>query len=172
MSSDDDQKLWDYAIEQEKYIVQQFGFAVIGIGALFYVYTLVSSVHFRTLVAMTGLGICIIIWMHSFAASKDREAIFDDLKNTAIRKRHMKAAQWRNKSPVKYFYFGVLRPITYFSSLLALAWFLLTVSNLAIIWFNYQIPFLIFEKIGIVAMLMTFLLLIYQTRKQRQKYEA
>jgi hypothetical protein len=164
-------KLWAFAMGQEGFIIQEFGTAIVGIGALFFAYgELTSSVFIRVLIALIGLGSSMVIWIHSFGASMDRKGVFDYLGGSPIRVAHKKVASWRSKRRYLIFYPSTLRIITYFSGLVALAWLLLVINGFDYIWYGRTIPFKDFEYSLLLSLCLTLVLLIFRRLGDKKKY--
>ena len=134
-------------LTQGDVMLQQFGTAVVGIGALFFAYGEVLPLkHFylNLIIALVGLGATFIVWMNAFGSIKQRKAIENDLKDSPTAKRLMyrydKMNKWRDNLP---FYYRVTRMEMYFSALVFLSW-------LTILAIQFNVPRLLVLVIDLV----------------------
>ena len=128
----EDDKLWDYMIKQDEYVVQEFFTAVIGIGALFFAYgSITQSPYIRLAVAFIGLGASVIVWTHEVGAHKQAAELKKVIGPTRLMQRWNEALEWRGKSWYKYVYHPSTRLMAYFSALVTLAWVLIIINDAA-----------------------------------------
>jgi hypothetical protein len=165
-----EEKLWELAMNEENFIIQEFSTAVIGIGALFFAYGEIHSLNLRLLISLIGLGSSLIVCIHSLGASKDRQAVLDILDATPLREKHKAIASWRSEGIYRLIYWSTLRIISYFSGLVAISWLLLATSNFTLIQWDFYIPFNDKEWVGFAWLLFACALLIYRKVIDNRKY--
>jgi hypothetical protein len=141
--SDEDKELWRFMLTQDDYVVQEFGTAVIGIGALFFAYAeTVSVAHIRligVIIALVGLAASLIVWMHIWGAIQQSKAIRDNLKINLLT-RYNKIMKWRDKPLNRLFFYPTSRLMLYASTFFFLSW-LSILSRLSGVPFNLIIIF-------------------------------
>ena len=119
-----DEHLWQYLINQDLHIVQEFGIGIVGIGALMWAYDSVTSPYIKEIIALIGLGGSLILWMHIFGAGREFLVFKEELKknNQAFFKKFDDARSWRKKGMYRFLYYPVTRLMTYFMGLVSWAW--------------------------------------------------
>ena len=136
-----DKELWDYLISQDQYLVQEFGLGIVGIGALLWAYGSLVSVNdstailLRNVIALTGLGGSLILWLHIFGTRKEAAALVDELEKTSpeIIERYRKVRSWRRKGLSRYLYIPTGRIMTYFAGLVTWTWFSIILLTLKLV---------------------------------------
>ncbi len=129
--STDDENLWNYAIAQDQYVVQEFGLGIVGIGALFFAYSSISSFYLQVLIALVGLGGSFTMWMHMFGADKEFKEIKNKLSGDFVKK-FDDAQSWRRNGINRFIYLSVKRLMTYFMGMVCVAWFTIILYHLGI----------------------------------------
>lgn len=173
MKDDDvNEKLWNYAMSEESFVVQEFALAVTGIGALFFAYGQITSSPLRLLISLIGLGASSIICMHALGASKDRKAVFDRLreKNDPVRLAHMMVTSWRGKGRYNIIYQSTLRLITYFTGLVAIAWLVIAYANISLLVYDKPVRYQEFEFPGILLLAVVIALVAYRKYEDYSNY--
>lgn len=129
MTSDfSDDKLWDFYVQQDFYVFQEFSTGIIGIGALFFAYgELIKSVPFvANVIAFLGLGGSLVLWIHMYGARKDGQALTSELglsnrHNISVRMGRVRG--WRHRDRfARILYFPPSLIAAYFMGLSALGW--------------------------------------------------
>ena len=132
---EDFEKVWDYVISQEQYNIQELATSIIGIGALFFAYGTVPVGFLRNIIALIGLGASFVLWTHSWAARVDarsgRKYLSDHFRPSQVAGHVNKIQSWRSESYAKWLYHPVTRLAVYFQGLVAFAWVLILVNDLA-----------------------------------------
>jgi hypothetical protein len=123
----DDKELWDFMLQQDNVMLQQFGTAVIGIGALIFAYAQIVPLHLlflNIIVALIGLAASLIVWMNMYGSIQQGRAIRDNLRATRspLMQRYDQIMEWRDKRVNHWVYYPVKRLEMYFSALVSLAW--------------------------------------------------
>jgi hypothetical protein len=120
MDKETGKAIWDMARQQENYVIQAFGLAVTGLGALFFAHGLILNAHLRIVISMTGLVASLFLWVHGYGALRDRNEAFKMLRQESetrpLMLAHDKITKWRSKN---LFYFPVTRLVIYFAGVLA-----------------------------------------------------
>jgi len=144
---DDDKELWELTLSQDNTMLQQFGTAVIGIGALFFAYaeiaygaTSVEGHHefLLIIIALIGFAASIIVWMNMFGSIQQGKAIRDELRvskspaTVKLFQRYDKIMRWRDQDGNHWKYYPVKRLEMYFSALVSLAWVTIIATNLGV----------------------------------------
>lgn len=121
----EDKELWQYFLNQDLYIPQEFGIGVIGIGALLIGYAQTSSPNIKLLIALIGMSASFILWMHMFGARKEREQVQKVLEKTNIDffKKFNDARSWRHKGIYRFIYYPVTLLMIFFMGLVTIVWF-------------------------------------------------
>lgn len=119
-----DKDIWEHALNQDRYIFQEFGLAIIGIGALFVAYGSIHDFFLEQIIALIGITGGFTLWMHIFGSRKEIEAIKEVLKknNSGFVEQFHNIQAWRNNRWYRLSYYPVTRIMTYFLSLLTWAW--------------------------------------------------
>ena len=119
-----DEHLWQYVINQDTYIVQEFGIGIVGIGALLWAYGSVTSDLHET-IAWIGLGGSMVLWMHIFGARKEFSEGVKELRknNKTFFERFDRVKSWRKVGIYRVLYQPVTRLMAYFMGLVSWAWF-------------------------------------------------
>lgn len=132
-----DKELWDYAISQHQFLIQEFGLGIVGIGALLWAYgSFVSvvdpnTVFLRNLIAWIGLGGSFILWVHIYGTVKEFDSVIEEIGKTSPEfiKRFSEARSWRLKGANRIVYTPVSRLMTYFAGLVTWIWFSIILLN-------------------------------------------
>jgi len=99
----DDEKLWDWASKMDDVSVNQFGLAIVGIGALFFAYGQVPYPHVRLLIALIGFAGSLILWLHLYATRKEYVQMKEKVKVRRVDfvKTFKEAQSWRKKASIR-----------------------------------------------------------------------
>jgi hypothetical protein len=139
MTSDEEQRLWEWAVKLDETAVTEFATGIVGIGALFFAYGQVAFVNTRILIALIGLGGSIILWLHLYATRKDIVSIRNELNREkgSFVVRLSKLQAWRNQGRNRVLYYPVSRLMTYFMGLVSWGWIVIVIRRLN--WFSFGI---------------------------------
>jgi hypothetical protein len=140
MTTEEERRLWDWAVKLDETSVSEFATGIVGIGALFFAYGQVASVNTRMLIALIGLGGSIILWLHLYATRTDIRAIRGELNREggsfyAVRLSKLQA--WRNQGWNRVLYYPVSRLMTYFMGLVSWGWIAIVIRRLN--WLSFGI---------------------------------
>ena len=158
-----DKDIWEHALNQDRYIFQEFGLAIIGIGALFFAYGSTDDIFLKHIIALIGVASGFTLWMHIFGSRKEFDAIKQELeeKNSDFIKKFQKIQAWRNKGWYRLYY-SVTGIMTYFLSLITWAWIAIFIKP-------YVSSFSIII-LSIIVLLSVIGLAIYRRIKNGKKY--
>jgi len=167
IDKDNAKAIWDWAIGLDNYVTQAFALAVTGIGALFFAYGQILNTHLRVVISLTGLGASLVLVYFTNTAWKDRDGAFRLLRKDPVAVELMSlyddAKRWRNRGAWKWAYFPVAGTILAFSAILAMAWFLILVSNLGYsVYGKSVIPWAVSEWVVTAFVILVVVLLVRQ----------
>ena len=126
------EKLWEWASKMEDVSFDQFGLAIVGIGALFFAYGQVPFPHTRLLIALIGLAASVVLWFHMYATRKQYLTIKELLRDHKLVKAIVDVQSWKDKGVFKIFYHHVSRVMSYFMALVSWAWLAIILARLGI----------------------------------------
>jgi hypothetical protein len=152
-----DRDIWEYLLNQDPYIPQEFGIGIVGIGALFFAYGSVTSVAIRGLIALIGMAGSFVLWMHMFGARKEFEQTRKVLEksNKDFFQKFDEARSWRYKGIYWFIYYPVTQLMAYFMGLISIAWSIIILKSLGV-------PLQVLTYLVIVIMILFFANAIYQ----------
>lgn len=163
----EDDKFWAMMLGENQYIIQEFGTAVIGIGALFFAFAQVSGSfpQLKVGIALIGLGASFVVWMHAWGSHINADSIKASLRemNPELVERYEQVMSWRSQGKRRAFYYPVTALVTYFSALVTLGW----VNLLLRVLFN--VSFLALLIIDCAAFSVVFLRAITEREKKQSK---
>ena len=129
---DTDEILWNMAIAQESHVVTELGTSLIGIGALFFAYASLSASPVQPIIALIGLGGSAILWLHCFAANRDRDGALTALSKSSgfssTRSAVRAIGGWRD-SGFGRLYVPLTAATTWFMGWVALAWLWILITR-------------------------------------------
>ncbi len=154
----DDEKLWEWASKMDDVSVNQFGLAIVGIGALFFAYSQVPYPHVRLLIALIGLAGSLILWLHLYATRAEYVQFKEKVKSSRddFVKRFKDAQSWRKKGVNKILYHPVSRLMTYFMALVSWAWLTIILSRASLVSFS------VLAYVSVAILIFTFGLTLYR----------
>jgi hypothetical protein len=166
--SEEDKKLWDFLIESNNHVINQFDTMIVGIGALFFAYGQSYNLFIiRMLIGMIGFGSSVIMTMLYHNSQEDREHIEEELKGTHLMQRYKRAVSWRDRGLNRYFYFRAARLVKYGSVLLGAMWMMLVIRDLGRI-FGFSFNFFVYLWTGVLlAVVLGVLTIIQKIRDMR-----
>jgi len=146
-------KLWELASRQDQHLLDEFGIAIVGIGALFFAYGSIHTTSVKLIVALIGLGASLILWNDMNASKKEYDAILRLIakRNTPFVKA-LKEIWSSSGFLTKRFEEPTARIMSYFMLLVAWAWAVIIIYRVTYIGIHgpgvqYGIPEWVLDRV-------------------------
>lgn len=117
------EKLWDWAVKQDQHVLDEFGIAIVGIGALFFAYGTFQTISVKLIVASIGLATSLILWNDMSYAVAEYDAVMKLLdESTVPLVKVLRRAQGASTFPGKWYQKRPTLVMSSFMPLVAWAW--------------------------------------------------